>query len=59
MIKKLISETTINFFDQDYFNKAFDIINHISTSVEMYHLWCTKDFDAVKCLEKVLKGDKL
>lgn len=59
MIKKLISETTINFFNQDYFNKAFDIINHISTSVEMYHLWCTKDINAIKCLEKVLKGDKL
>ena len=56
MIKKLISETTINFFNPDFLNSAFDIISDISKHISMYDFWCTKDINAIECLEKTLGG---
>lgn len=56
MIKKLISETTINFFNPNFLNSAFDIISDISKHISMYDFWCTKDINAIECLEKTLGG---
>lgn len=51
-IKKLISETTINFFNQEYLNQALDIIQDLALNINMYHLLCTKDENAVICLQE-------
>lgn len=54
MIKRLVSETTINFFNTDFLNQALEIIQDLAKNVNMYELLCTKDENAVKCLEEVI-----
>ena len=56
--KKLISEITINFFNNEYVDKAFDIICDIASNVDMYYLACTKDVNAVNTLEKKIGGGR-
>lgn len=58
-VKKLISETTINFFNQEFINNAFDIILDIAENLPVYELWCTKDKSALKCLENKLQEDNV
>ena len=58
-IKKIISETTINFFNQEFIDKAFNIITDISKYLPMYELWCTKDKQAITCLKNKLQEDSL
>lgn len=56
-IKKIISETTINYFNANFLNEAFDIIQDLACDVKMYELRCTKDKDAVECLENMLGSE--
>lgn len=55
--KKLISEITINFFNNNYVNRVFAIICDIALNVDMYYLACTKDVSAVDTLSKEIGGD--
>lgn len=54
--KKLISEITINFFNNRYVNIALDIIFDIACNVDMYFFGCTKEGDAVEFLDKMIGG---
>lgn len=54
-IKWLISETTINFFDGQFLDEALDIISHMGTKLDMYHLSCTKEKGAVDILREKLE----
>lgn len=56
-IKKLMSETTINYFNPQFLNDAFDIIQDISSNIKMYELLCTKDENAIVCLENMLGSE--
>lgn len=57
--KKLISETTINYFNNDFVNKALNQLLDIARSIPIYESWCTKDQEAVFCIETKLKEDGL
>ncbi len=54
-VKHLVSETTINYFNQEFFLKAFDVIENIAGKIPLYELACTPDERAVETLEEVLK----
>ena len=54
-VKKLISETTINFFNREYVDMVFATLSRIAANIDMYHLFCTKDPEAVRVLEKKLE----
>lgn len=56
-IKKLISETTINFFNRNFFDGAMEVISDIAARVDMYHLFCTKEESAVDVLAGKLEGE--
>ena len=56
-IKLLISETTINFFDERFLDQATDLIMQMSEKVDMYHLSCRKDQEAVEVLRNKLEGN--
>ena len=53
--KVLTSEITINMWNKEFQNKAFDLIQKLIYEVPIYHLKCDISEDAVKCLEKALK----
>lgn len=57
--KRLLSETTINYYNTDYTLKALDFIEDLAKSVKIYHLSCTISQEAVTCLEKRMKEDQL
>ena len=46
-VKRLISETTISFFDHDFVERALEILQNISAQVPCYYYSCTKDENAV------------
>lgn len=54
-IKNLISETTINFFDRNYFEQALAVLTEIAEQTKMYHLFCTKEREAVEVLAAKLE----
>lgn len=56
--KKIISEITINYHNNDYVNKAMDFIDIIINTVPIYHLACDISIEAIKCLEEVLYEKK-
>ena len=57
-IKYLLSETTISFFNKDFFEEAFEIISDISEGAQMFHQYCTPDKTAVKVLAEQLGEGK-
>ena len=58
-VKKLISETTINFHYSPFVNKVLDFIDDLVKNVKIYHFACNISEDAVLCLEEKLKEDGL
>lgn len=56
--KRLFSETTVNFFNNSYADKAFNIVADLAVSVDMCHLACTKYEEAVDTLYERLEGKK-
>lgn len=54
-IKKLISETTINSYNRDSFDRSLKILTDIAEKVDMYHFKCTKDSEAVDILAAKLE----
>ena len=46
-VKRLISETTISFFDHDFVERALEILQSIGAQVPCYYYSCTKDENAV------------
>jgi len=54
-IKRLISETTINFWNTDFLNHVISLIEDFSCSIPIYHLSCKKDEDSVNTLFKILE----
>ena len=57
-IKKMISQITINYWNQDFVHKAFTLIEEICDNVNIYELTCTPDERAVEVLEKALKENE-
>lgn len=57
-IKKMISQITINYWNQDFVNKAFTLIEEICDNVNIYELTCTPDERAVEVLERALKENE-
>lgn len=53
-IRKIISETSINFWNDEFVNKMFDLISDMVINIPMVHLSCTKDERAVKIIEEKL-----
>lgn len=51
-IKSIISETSINFFNKEFFLDAMELIESIVSKVDFYHLSCTKEKTAVECLAR-------
>lgn len=58
-IKKMISQITINYWNQDFVNKAFTLIEDICDNVNIYELTCTPDERAVEVLERALKENEI
>lgn len=58
-IKKMISQITINYWNQDFVNKAFTLIEEICDNVNIYELTCTPDERAVEVLERALKENEI
>ena len=56
--KYLYSEISLNNWNTDVINKAFDLIMDLSSNVPMYLLQCTKEKEAVYCLAETL-GEKV
>lgn len=54
-VKRLISETTISFFDHDFVEQALEILQKTGAYVPCYYYSCTKDEDAVIKLYDILK----
>ena len=54
-IKSLISETTISFFDQNFVERALDILQRVGVQIPCYYYSCTKDAEAVKKLYDILE----
>lgn len=46
-VKRLISETTISFFDHDFVERALEILQSIGAQIPCYYYSCTKDENAV------------
>lgn len=57
-IKKLISQTTINYWNKDFVNQAIYLAENIVDNIKIYELTCTPDIDAVKVLEKFLEENE-
>ena len=55
-IKKIISESSINFWNSNFLEKSISIITELSDNIPIYHLSCTKDKNAVIILENELGG---
>lgn len=53
-VKRMLSETTINFFNNEYVEQALSVLMDVSARVPMYHLACTKNASAVEILERIL-----
>ena len=53
--KKLTSEVTINMWNKDFQNKAFDLIGKLIEDVLVYKLNCNISKDAVECLANAMK----
>lgn len=56
-VKKLISETTINFWNKQFLDNTVSLIEDFSKNITMYHLACQKDKEAVDLLLKTLEGE--
>ena len=56
-VKKLISETTISFFNQEFAERALERIQCFGAHIPCYSYSCTKDEDAVIKLYNTLEGD--
>ncbi len=54
-IKSLISQTTINYWDSKFVNKALDLIENLTLDIPIYEFHCTPDINAVQCLKKELE----
>ena len=54
-IKRLFSQLTINYWSQDFMDKAISIIEDIVENINIYELICTPDVKAVEVLESMLK----
>ena len=54
-VKRLVSETTISFFDHDFVEKALEILQQVAAQVPCYYYSCTKDAEAVLELYNTLK----
>lgn len=54
-VKKIISQSTINYWNADFVNCAFSIAEDISKIIDIYQLTCNQDIGAVDILEKNLK----
>ena len=54
--KKIISEVTINIWDQEFFNKVSDIVLDLINSVKIIEFTCLPDEDAVKVLKDYIEG---
>ena len=50
-VRKLYSEVTVNRWNPEFVNTAVDLIEDLAQIVPVYHLYCTKSEDAVRCLE--------
>lgn len=57
-IKKIISELTINYWNQEFVDKAISIAEDIGNNVNVYELTCRIDEDAVDTLEHILKENE-
>ena len=55
--KYLYSEISLNNWNTDVINKAFDLIMDLSSNLPMYLLQCTKEKEAVDCLAEILGGE--
>lgn len=56
-VKKMMSEMTINYWNPDFVNKAYDFIMAFASNQKIFHLACTPDKQAVACLERKLKEE--
>lgn len=54
-VKKIISQLTINYWNLDFVNEAFTIVEDIVNNINIYELICTPDVRAVEVLEKCLE----
>lgn len=52
--KKILSETTINYWNRDFVNRAYDFISELICDIPVIHLTCTISEDAISTLEHLL-----
>lgn len=57
-IKKLISQITINYWNQEFVNKAISLAENIAENINIYELTCTPDISAVEVLEEKLRENE-
>ena len=56
-IKKILSESTVNYWNGDFVNKIVDLLTDLVSKVDVYILSCRKDQGAVELLSKTLEED--
>lgn len=54
-IKKIISETSINYWNKNMINKVFNNITELCMDIPIFLYSCTKEDDAVKYLKNRLE----
>lgn len=57
-LKKLMTQLTINFWNTDFVNEAFSLVEDIVNNINVYELTCTPDINAVEALEKTLRENE-
>lgn len=55
--KWILSETTINFWDDDFTNRAVDLVLNLVEEIPVYMLSCRPDKEAVELLKKEIQGE--
>lgn len=53
-VKKILSQTTINMWNEEFQMRALDLLEGLAEKVPVYELGCNQTEDAVSCLEKEL-----
>lgn len=59
IIKNIISQTTINYWNEDFVSKAITLMDNIANNIDVYKLVCTPDINAVNILENKLMENEM
>ena len=59
MVKKLFSEITVNYHNNEFVDNVLDFIDDFIVNVPVYHLTCNISEDAVICLDNCILNEQI